>query len=287
MKILVTGGSGFLGSHISDELLNKGHKVYIFDKKKSKFLKKKQKFIKGNLSNIKLLEKLFKNIDVVYHFAAIADIQQAMNNPNDTVKTNILSTVKLLNLCVKHKIKKFIFGSTIYVNSDEGSFYKSSKRAAENYIEEYSKLFGLKFTILRYGSLYGERSEINNGITKVIDYAKKNGLVTYDGSKDAVRNYINVKDAAELSTECLKRKYDNKHIIISGQQKIKISKVLKIIKNFMKIKLPIVYRNKEKIGHYVKNPNTYKWKKGIKINLKNKSIFESDLKYYMRNLQEK
>ena len=137
MKILVTGGSGFLGSHISDELLNKGHKVYIFDKKKSKFLKKKQKFIKGNLSNIKLLEKLFKNIDVVYHFAAIADIQQAMNNPNDTVKTNILSTVKLLNLCVKHKIKKFIFGSTIYVNSDEGSFYKSSKRAAENYIEEY------------------------------------------------------------------------------------------------------------------------------------------------------
>ena len=284
MKILVTGGSGFLGSHISDELLDKGHKVYIFDKKKSKFLKKKQKFIKGNLSNIKLLEKLFKNIDVVYHFAAIADIQQAMNNPNDTVKTNILSTVQLLKLCVKYKIKKFIFGSTIYVNSEDGGFYKSSKRAAENYIEEFSKLFGIKFTIIRYGSLYGERSDINNGITKVIDYAKKNGLVKYDGSKNAVRTYINVKDAAKLSTECLKRKYENKHLIIEGQQKIKISKVLKIIQNFMKIKLPIVYRNKKLIGHYVKDPNTYKWRKGIKINLKNKRIFESDLKYILSNL---
>ena len=284
MKILVTGGSGFLASHISDKLISSGHEIYIYDKKISKFKNRKQRFIKGDLSNTKLLEKIIKKIDVVYHFAAIADIGEAMQNPADTVKTNILSTVNLLNLSLKHNIKRFIFGSTIYVNSEEGSFYKSSKRAAENYIEEYSKLFGLKFTILRYGSLYGERSNDKNGITKIINHAIKKKVVSYDGSKHTVREYINVKDAAKMSVRCLQKKYENKYIIITGKNKIKINNLLKILKKFFKIKSSIVYRDNKLPGHYIKTPNTYKWKKGIKMIIKNNENFEKDLIKYLKNI---
>ena len=283
MKILVTGGSGFLASHICDELSSNGHDVRIFDKEKSKFNEKQHAFIKGDLGNTKLLKKILKKIDAIYHFAAIADIGEAILDPVETVKTNILSTVNLLSLSVKYNIKRFVFASTIYVNSEDGSFYKSSKRAAENYIEEYSKLFGLKFTILRYGSLYGERSSSKNGITKIVNYAIKNKLVKYDGPKNTVREYINVKEAAKLSADCLKKKYENQYLVITGKKKIKISRLLKIIKTFLKISSPIVYGKIKLLGHYVNTPHTYKWKRGLRLTARSGIAFEKDIIQNLKN----
>jgi len=283
MKILVTGGSGFLASHICDELSNSGHNVCIFDKKKSNFNQKHHEFIKGDLRNTELLKKILKKIDIIYHFAAIADIGQAILNPVKTVTTNILSTVNLLNLAVKYNIKRFVFASTIYVNSEDGSFYKSSKRAAENYIEEYSKLFGIKFTILRYGSLYGERSNNENGLKKIVNYAIENKLVKYDGPKNTVREYINVKDAAKLSVECLKKKYENQYLVITGRKKIKISRLLKIIKDFFKINSPIVYGKIKLTGHYINTPNSYKWNSGRKLTARGGVTFEKDLIQNLKN----
>ena len=141
MKCLVTGGSGFLGSHIADELTKRGHKVTIFDNVYSKWISKNQKMVVGDLLKSKSLEKLVRRNAIIFHFAALADLDEALYNPIDTVKYNVLATVKLLNLCVKFKTKRFIFASTIYANSNEGGFYKSSKRAAEDYIEEFSKLY--------------------------------------------------------------------------------------------------------------------------------------------------
>jgi UDP-glucose 4-epimerase len=85
MKVLVIGGGGFLGSYVADELTLRDHKVKIFDKKKSKWIQKKQQMILGNIQNLKTLEKAIKNSDIVYNFAAIADIGEAMKNPIQTV----------------------------------------------------------------------------------------------------------------------------------------------------------------------------------------------------------
>ena len=208
MKCLVTGGSGFLGSHIADELSLRGHQVTIFDKKKSKYLKKNQKFISGNLKNKKTLEKIIKGKDIVFHFAAIADIAEAMKNPKETVLINIIPTINMLELSLKYKIKRFFFASTIYVNSEDGGFYKSSKRAVEDYIEEYSKLLKLKFTILRYGSIFGSRSNLSNGVNRIISHAIKKNEVRYFGNKKTEREYINVKNAAIMTVECLKKKFE-------------------------------------------------------------------------------
>ena len=127
MKILVTGGSGFLGSHVADELTNYGHKVIIYDLLKSKWLKKNQKFIKGNITDTKKLSRLISGTDIVYNFAALGDLDKARFMPIETVNYNILSLVYMLKLSKKFKIKRFVQASSVYADSEEGGFYGRSK----------------------------------------------------------------------------------------------------------------------------------------------------------------
>ena len=106
--ITVLGGSGFLGSHISDILTFKGYKVTIVDKTKSKWLNNKQIFFKADLNNPNDYQHILKKSDYVFNFAAIADIEEANQNPIKTAETNIFSLVKILDLCSKLKVKRFI-----------------------------------------------------------------------------------------------------------------------------------------------------------------------------------
>ena len=104
MRIVVLGGGGFIGSHVADVLSKKGHKVTIFDKKKSKWMKASQKMVIGNILNYQTLEKVIKKNQIVYNFAALADLDLAMEEPIITAKTNILGTVQALNLSKKYNI---------------------------------------------------------------------------------------------------------------------------------------------------------------------------------------
>ena len=279
MRCLVTGGNGFLGSHLVDELLKKGHEVIIFDKKVNKWRTDiSKKIVKGDITAVNVLEKVFKNIDVVYHFAALSDLNQAMSRPHDTVNFNILGTVNVLELSKKHKVKRVIFSSSIYVNSEQGGFYRSSKRAAEDYIEEYSRIYGLKFTILRFGSLYGERSDLNNGVRKIISSGMNSKYIKYFGDPRSVRKYIYVRDAAKACVEVIKKKYENKHLIINGRNTVTIKKLLHLVNKMYGSKKKIKFYNKKSLGHYIKNPFTYRFKKGFNYITKNQIKFEKGLK---------
>ena len=116
MKIVVLGGSGFLGSHLADELVKRGHKVTIFDKKKSNWIKPGQKLVVGDILNYKKLSNVIKGSDVVYHFAALADLELALSQPVNSVNMNILGTVLALEACRKHKIKRFM-GRPMYIQT--------------------------------------------------------------------------------------------------------------------------------------------------------------------------
>ena len=273
MKVTVLGGSGFLGSHVADELSKRGHKVIIFDKKKSKWIRSDQKMFIGNILNPNDLENVIKNTDVVFHFAALADLDQALKNPINTVKVNILGTVQALELCRKHNIKRFIHASTIYVNSSEGGFYRSSKKAAEDYVREYNKNYNLNYTTLRFGSLYGERADDTNGVRKIIKRAIAKDKVSYIGSKNTVREYINVSDAAKACCEILKNKYKNKHIILTGTKKIKVFTFLKRLSKILNISKKIEFKDLKITGHYITIPYTYKPEKGEKFVFKSVSNF--------------
>ena len=257
MKILIIGGSGFLGSHIADELTFRGYEVIIFDKKKSKWLKKGQKMIRGDVTNISSLERAIKKSDVVYHMAAIADIGDAMENPIKTVKVNILGTVNALELSKKYKIKRFIFGSSIYVYSRQGGFYRSSKQAAELYVEEYSRRHNLNYTILRFGSIYGPRADVRNGLSRIIKDALKTGQVRYRGTKKAVRQFIHVKDSAKSSVNILNKKFKNQNILLIGRQSSKIKHLLLYIAKVLNLPKKMKFDRKTNHGHYDISPYNY------------------------------
>ena len=138
--------------------------------------------------------KTFKNAYAVFHFAGIADIGKASLDYITSVKQNILGTTQILEACVKCKVKRFIFGSTIYVYSDLGSFYRTSKQSCELLIENYNKIYDLNFTILRYGALYGRRANDFNFIGNVIKQALLDKKIVREGNGEEIRDYIHVKD---------------------------------------------------------------------------------------------
>ncbi len=275
MRILITGGSGFVGSHLADYLTSKGHKVTIYDLKKSKWLNSKQIFIKGSLFS-KNLTKAIKNQDVIYNFAAISDIDEAIKYPMKTANTNIIGTLNILELIKNKNLKRFIQASSIYVNSNSGSFYRCSKKASEEFIEEYSKQYGIKYSIIRYGSIYGERSDLRNGVYKLICSGIKNNKISYYGFKKSLRRYIHVKDVCRGSLKILGKKYENTHILLTGNKNIKVIDLMKIISERLRID-KIEFRNEQISGHYVKTPFTYRPKKGKYLRLNNVLNFKKSI----------
>lgn len=265
MKAIVFGGSGFLGSHIADALTKKGHDVTIFDLKTSKYLKDKQKMIIGDILDKKAVEKAVKGCDVVYHFAALADIETAHLKPLETVEYNILGTTIILEACRKHKIKRFVFASTIYVYSNAGSFYRSSKQACELIIENYNEVFDLPYTILRYGSLYGPRADDKNWIHKILKQATEDGKITRYGDGEEIREYIHVEDAAKLSVDVLSKEFENENVIITGNQPMKIKDVLVMVKEILGNKINLEFIPTESSIHYEITPYCFKPKVAKKL----------------------
>lgn len=262
-KALVFGGAGFLASYLCDQLDKKGIDVKIFDlKKKNDYIKKYTKII-GNICDKKKVYNSMKNIDYVYHFAAISDIDECNRNPLNSVTTNIIGTLNILDACIKNNVKRIVFASSIYALSNQGGFYSTTKRTCETLIENYTNKYKLNYTILRFGSLYGPRANSFNSIYQLIKYGMKNKKIKRNGDGNEVRSYINVKNVSEICVEILKQKYQNSIINVIGKKKLKVKQVIGLIAKKLNIK-NIIY-NKDKINeyHYKVNPYTYKIKKGI------------------------
>lgn len=264
-NIVVFGGSGFLGSHVADELSERGHNVTIFDLKPSKYLRPEQKMVIGDILNRSEVRAAVSNATIVYHFAAIADIQEARDNPVDTAAFNIMGTMYILEACREYNIKRFVYSSTIYVYSDHGSFYRSSKQACELFIENYNKEYGLNFSILRYGSLYGTRANDFNFIRNSIRQALLEGKIVRKGDGEEIRDYVNILDAAKASANALEDEYKNSYLMITGPQSMKVKELLSMIREILNEQVEIEYSNESFEGHYKITPYSFKPKVALKI----------------------
>lgn len=257
-KAVVFGGAGFLGSYVSDALTTNGFQVTVFDRKVSLYLQDQQNMIKGNILDLSRVLDAVMGADVVYHFAGVADIKEANKKPLEAVKYNVLGTTNILEACVKAGISRFVYASTIYVYSEHGGFYRSTKQASELLIENYQELFGLNYTILRFGSLYGRRANKFNWIHNIIRQAFTEGKMKRAGDGEEIRDYIHVKDAVQASVDILDEQYKNDYIMLTGTQSIKIKDLLLMIKEMLNNKVTIEYLNECLEGHYKITPYTFR-----------------------------
>ena len=246
-----------MGSHVADHLSELGHRVRIFDSKPSVWLREDQEMIVGDLLDIEKVSESASGSDIVYNFAALADLNEALHQPLQTVRVNVLGNMHVLEACRAHKIKRFVYASTVYVYSREGSFYRCSKQASEQYIEEYQRAYGLDYTILRYGSLYGPRADSSNGLFRIVRNALEVGVVSYEGSPDAMREYIHVEDAAQASVVALEEHFCNQSVVLTGQEPVKVCDMLHMLAEIMGIEKRVEFVESANVGHYVRTPYAY------------------------------
>ena len=265
MKAIIFGGSGFLGSHVADELTLAGYDVRIFDKVLSPYLKPGQQMLVGDILNRDQVRQAINGVEIVYHFAAMADIHEAKENPGEAATFNVMGTMYILDACREFAVKRFVYSSTIYVYSGHGSFYRSSKQSCELFIENYNEEYGLQFTILRYGSLYGPRANNFNFIKNAISEALTEKKIQRQGDGNEVRDYINVLDAARSSVDILSDEYANKYVMITGPQTMKVKEILEMIKEMLNNKIDIIYEEGNFSGHYQITPYSFKPKVALKI----------------------
>lgn len=220
MKILITGGAGFIASHIADALINEGHNVFILDNLSTGFEKNinpKAVFIKADIrdENIsKLFEK--EKFDLVNHHAAQMDVRRSVADPAFDANINIIGTINLLQNCVKNGVKKFMFASTggaiygeqSYFPADENhptsplSPYGISKLAVEKYLNFYNVQYNLKYSILRYANIYGPRQNPfgEAGVIAIFTSKMLNGeQPKINGSGLQTRDYVFVGDVVKAN----------------------------------------------------------------------------------------
>jgi nucleoside-diphosphate-sugar epimerase len=216
MKALVTGGAGFIGSHLVDLLLSKDCEVVVVDDlstgRRSQ-VPEKAVFLQGNVGDAELLAKALPGCDVVFHLAAVSSVQDSLDRPIEVHNTNLTATLALLEAAVCHKVPRFVFSSSAAVYGDTGgeparedmmpkpmSHYAVQKLASENYCQVYHRLHGLETVCLRYFNVYGPRqrsdSPYSGVIAKFIDAARAGQPITIFGDGEQTRDFCHVKDVA-------------------------------------------------------------------------------------------
>jgi len=227
MKILVTGGAGFIASQIADAFIMEGHEVHILDNLSTGFEKNinpKARFIKSDISSPAILEIFEKEkFDVVNHHAAQIDVRKSVNDPIFDANTNILGTINLLQACIKTGVKKFMFASTggavygeqEYFPADENhptnpvSPYGITKLTIEKYLFFYKNEYGLNHTILRYANVYGPKQNPFGEAGVVAIFAnkllkKENPIINGEGNQ--TRDYVFVEDVVKANVTTLSSK---------------------------------------------------------------------------------
>jgi UDP-glucose 4-epimerase len=258
-KVVIFGGSGFLGSYVVDELIRRGYDVTIADLIPSKYFQLNQKFEKVNIMDIENIKSIIQDCSIVYNFVAIANLDDAIHDPINAMNINVIGNLNILEACRQNgKIERFVYASSAYALSNEGSFYGISKQSSEKLTEEYFKRYGLKYTVIRYGSLYGERASHNNYIYNLLNEAIQDGELHYKGDGQDLREYIHAADAAKLSVDILEDKqYENEHIILTGTERLKRIELLTMINEIMQNKLDVKQISDDNMGHYKITPYTY------------------------------
>lgn len=263
-KIMVTGGSGFIGSHLVDRLIELGYDVYIYDIIEPIF-KNNYHYIKGDILDLKTLKSASQNMDAVFHLAAEANVNFYFKDPLSSTILNTIGTMNVLEAARENKTKRVLFASTEWVyqgaketvvNEDTQLYpnapdhiYTSSKLASELFLINYQSLYNVNYTIIRFGIPFGERARPETVTPIFISKALKGDRIVVDGNENNFRQFIYVKDLVAGCAECLKDAGENQIFNINGCQKIRIIDIITNLEKIMGINIDYLV-DKDRVGNY-------------------------------------
>lgn len=266
---LVFGGGGFIGSHLSESLLNNGYAVVIFDKlnfsRKNIFhILDHVKVIEGDFNNEMDIKNSLTGIDYVFHLVSSTLPASSNDNPEYDVETNLISSLRLLKECSNKKINKIIFlssGGTVYGVPDklpvkENYFanpicsYGIVKRTIEEYLFLFNKIYDLKYSIFRLSNPYGERQNPNaaqGAIAVFINKVIHDETIEIWGDGEIVRDYIYIKDAVEVLAKSIKSDSNENIFNLSSGRGYSLNQIIEIIKKISEKKVKTIYKDARNI----------------------------------------
>lgn len=269
--ILVTGGAGFIGSHLVERLIEKGYFVICIDNFNDYYdpeLKEDNisaviensnfKLIRGDILNVPLLADIFSGIQnptptKVIHLAAMAGVRPSIANPGIYVDVDVKGTINLLEMAKKYNVKQFIFASSssVYGLNEKTPFseddpvelqispYATAKRAAELYCKTYNNLYGIPTTILRFFTVYGERQRPDMAIRKFTKLIVENQPITMFGDGESERDYTYISDCIDCISSAVTKPLDFEIINIGSGKTIRLKKLIVVLEEAMRKKAQI------------------------------------------------
>ena len=267
MNVIVTGGAGFIGSNVVDKALEQGWTVKIIDNLSTGFIENlnpRCEFINADICNYNLIEGHFKEVDVVFHLAALPRVQPSIDDPLPYNKVNIEGTLSVLNACKNHGVKKIVFSSSSSIYGECGDDpvdedyrkkplrpYALQKLVCEQYFELYATLFGINSVCLRYFNVYGNRQPQVGAYVPVVgiffkQFRNKEPL-TITGDGEQARDFVNVLDVAGINIAAAKSSLKGYNYFNVGTQKNE--KILDIAKK-------VCYNNIKHIEKRIEPKNT-------------------------------
>ncbi len=242
MRVLVTGGSGFIGSHVVDRLSAHGVEPCIFDQQRSPYHAGVEHFI-GSVLDIEALRLAMTGIHAVIHLAAVADVKEVFEDPSYAETVNTRGTICVLEAARRGSAPRVIYGSTTWVYSDcpetevdeetpippPSHLYTATKIASEFYCRSYGALYHLPYTILRFGIPYGPRARSGAVVPLFVSKALKGEPITVAGDGQQFRQFIYVEDLAEGIVLALKPAAANRVYNLDGQDRVSILQIAQAV----------------------------------------------------------
>lgn len=300
-KILVLGGAGFVGSHLVSELLKEDNHVTAVDD----LSVGKRKHIPANSSNFTFvrasildegIDTYFRDIDIVFHLAALTRPQESILDPLSTNRVNIEGTLRMLIASHKHQVKRFVFASTTSVYGDQKTLptpetakphpmspYALSKLAGEEYCKLFETMYGLEYNAIRPFNIYGSRQSTKGGyaaaVPTFIRLLKKNKTPWITGDGTQARDYIHVSDVVSLLIKMAHSKVHGEIFNAGSGKNTSINDLYKLIsqtmsKDIKPTHIAPVFEPKKTLGDIRKAQRLLGWeprmglKEGLKLTIK-------------------